>query len=81
MFRAHVLETCRGMKLKLVVKQILCIKLLKYWDKYTEMHGQQNFKIGTVGLVLLMMFIVGNSGVLLGVQYWNISFRYTLWIP
>jgi len=33
------------------------------------MHGQQNVKIGAVGLVLLMMFIVGNSGVLLGVQY------------
>jgi len=25
-----------------IVKQILCIKLVKYWDKYTEMHGQQN---------------------------------------
>jgi len=23
---------------------ILCIKLVKYWDKYTEMHGQQNVK-------------------------------------
>jgi len=22
----------------------LCIKLVKYWDKYTEMHGQQNIK-------------------------------------
>jgi len=32
MFRAHV-------------KQILCIKLVKYWDKYIEMHGQQNVKI------------------------------------
>ena len=29
---AHVLETCRGMKWNL--KQILCIKLVKYWDKY-----------------------------------------------
>ena len=35
MFRAHVLETC-------IVKQILYIKLVKYWDKYTQMHGQQN---------------------------------------
>jgi len=26
------------------VKQILCIKLVKYWNKYTEMHGQQNVK-------------------------------------
>ena len=25
-------------------KQILCIKLVKLWDKYTEMHGQQNVK-------------------------------------
>ena len=22
----------------------MCIKLVKYWDKYTEMHGQQNVK-------------------------------------
>ena len=29
---------------ELTVKQILCIKLVKYSDKYTEMHGQQNFK-------------------------------------
>ena len=29
---------------KLIVKQILCIKLVTYWDKYTEMHGQQNVK-------------------------------------
>jgi len=30
---------------KLIVKQILCIKLVKYWNKYTEMHGQQNVRI------------------------------------
>ena len=24
----------------------MCIKLVNYWDKYTEMHGQQNVKIG-----------------------------------
>jgi hypothetical protein len=30
---------------KLTVKQkILCIKFVNYWDKYTEMHGQQNVK-------------------------------------
>jgi len=29
---------------KLIVKQILCIKLVKYWDKYTQMHSQQNVK-------------------------------------
>jgi len=29
---------------KLIVKQILCIKLVTYLDKYTEMHGQQNIK-------------------------------------
>ena len=28
----------------LIVKQILCIKLAKYRDKYTEMHGQQKSK-------------------------------------
>ena len=31
--------------MKLIVKQILCIKLVKYWDKYTKMHSQQNVKI------------------------------------
>jgi hypothetical protein len=30
---------------KLIVKQVLCIKLVNYSDKYTEMHGQQNIKI------------------------------------
>ena len=30
---------------KIIVRQnILCIKLVNYWDKYTEMHGQQNVK-------------------------------------
>jgi len=24
---------------------MLCIKLVNYWYKYTEMHGQQNVKI------------------------------------
>jgi len=24
---------------------MLCIKLVNYWDKYTEMHGQKNVKI------------------------------------
>ena len=24
---------------------MLCIKLVNYYDKYTEMHGQQNVKI------------------------------------
>ena len=32
-------------EIKLIVKQILCIKLVKYWDKYTKIHGQQNVKI------------------------------------
>ena len=31
-------------EIKLIVKQILCIILVKYWDKYTELHGQQNDK-------------------------------------
>ena len=38
MFRVHVHE------IKLIVEQILCIKLVKYGYKYTEMHGQQNDK-------------------------------------
>ena len=28
----------------LVQNNMLCIKLVNYWDKYTEMHGQQNVK-------------------------------------
>ena len=28
--------------------KILCIKLVKYWDKYTAMHGQQNVKTNIV---------------------------------
>jgi len=45
MFRAHVLEICRGMKLTYCKTKILCIKLVNYRYKYTEMHGQQNIKI------------------------------------
>ena len=44
MFRAHVLETCGGMKLTYCKTKILCTKLVNYWDKYTEMHRQQNVK-------------------------------------
>ena len=40
-----VLEKCRGMKQTYCKTKILCIKLVNYWDKYTEMHGQQNVKI------------------------------------
>ena len=29
---------------------MLCIKLVTYWDKYTEMHGQQNVKICLIKL-------------------------------
>jgi len=33
---------------KLIVKQKnVCIKLVNYWYKYTEMHGQQNVKISS----------------------------------
>ena len=42
---AHVLETCRGMKWTYC--KILCIKLVNYWDKYAEMHNQQNVKKST----------------------------------
>jgi len=28
--------------------KILCIKLVKYWDKYTEMHCQENVKISNI---------------------------------
>jgi len=32
MFRTHVLETCRN-EIKTYLKQVLCIKLVKYWYK------------------------------------------------
>jgi len=53
MFRAHVLiirrsklhYTASGIITPIgVMIQILYIKLVKYWDKYIEMHGQQNVK-------------------------------------
>jgi len=48
MFQAHVLIIRRS-KLHYtaygIITKILCIKLVNYWDKYTEMHGQQNVKI------------------------------------
>jgi len=35
----------------------MCIKFVKYWDKYTEMHGQRNVKI-CFGLLYLFIHIV-----------------------
>ena len=32
----------------------MCIKLVNYWDKFTEMHGQQNVKI----LIFVYMLIL-----------------------
>jgi len=43
----HVSSTVLETEIKLIMKQILCIKLVKYADKCTEMHGQQNVKIYT----------------------------------
>jgi len=40
----------RGFERGLIVKQILCIKLVTYWNKHTEMHGQQNVKTMSVCL-------------------------------
>jgi len=37
-------HTYRCDEIKLILKYILCIKLVKYRDKYTEMHGRQNVK-------------------------------------
>ena len=61
MFRAYALIITRSKlhytahEIKLIVKQILCIKLVKYWDEYTEMqHGQQNVKTGELCWTLKM---------------------------
>ena len=48
-FDLLMMSTCaRNMyrhEIKLIVKQILCIKLVNYRDKYNEIHGgQQNVK-------------------------------------
>ena len=40
-----VFETYRVYNKLIIKKKILCIKLVNYWDKYTEMRGQQNIKI------------------------------------
>ena len=37
----------------------MCIKLVKYWDKYTKMHGQQNVKI--LGYFRNQIFRVNDS--------------------
>ena len=51
----HVLETCRDMKQTYCKTKILCIKLVNYWDKYTEMHGKQNVKKNIIPTVALCM--------------------------
>ena len=51
-FEHMVLETCRGMKWTYCKTKFLFIKLVDYWDKYAEMHGQQNVK----KLLLLYLF-------------------------
>jgi len=49
--------------MKLIVKQILCIKLVKYWAIYTEMHGQQNVKVS------IAVFAVTNNPLKLDMWY------------
>jgi len=44
-------------EIKLIVKQILCINLVKYWDKCTEMHGQPNVKRSCL-LPWLKIFVI-----------------------
>jgi len=57
-----MMNTCaRNMyryEIKHIVKQILCIKLVKYWDKYTEMHGQQNVKILSIYMKYICLFVI-----------------------
>jgi len=35
---------------------MLCIKLVNYWDKYTEMHGQQNVKTTNIVLEIMLQY-------------------------
>jgi len=49
-------------EIKLIVKQILCIKLVKYWYKYTEIHRQQNVKKNAELILLwLQLFTRGDQ--------------------
>jgi len=50
---------------KTYLKQILFIKLVKYWDKYTEKHGQQNVESEkrTEGLLVLLQSVFGHSDI------------------
>jgi len=65
MFRAHVF-IIRRLKLHYTasgiitpIDVILCITLVKYWDKYTEMYGQQNVKENPFSyFIFTMMFLV-----------------------
>ena len=36
--------------------KILCIKLVNYWDKYTEIHGQQNIKKKYLSIFLILLY-------------------------
>jgi len=45
-----------------VSSTILCIKLVKYWNKYTEMHDQQNVKIWFYVDISHIISGLGSSG-------------------
>jgi len=76
MFRAHVLIIRRsklhytasgiitpiGVMIPEAVKQILCTKFVKYWNKYTEMHGQQNVKISILFVTILFDHMISAVG-------------------
>ena len=71
---------------KLIVKQnFFCVKLVNYWDKYTEMHRQQNVKIDALisqiyfGIKLYMFQTVPLSNIrslALYTQQWYMSYRF-----
>jgi len=61
---------------KLIVKKILCNKLVNYYDKYTEMHGQQNVKINM--LVEVTTIVVLTQAILVKRVFVELSGRYEL---
>ena len=46
----------------------MCIKLVNYWDKYTEIRGQQNVKISIV-VVLIAMYLIDSAAGLYMTDY------------
>jgi len=71
MFRAHVFIIRRS-KLHYTASGIIApIKLVKYWDKYTEMHGQQNVKKSRPSATFPVVKRAGGWNIVLLFEVWT----------